>query len=155
MLLRALPRRQLQRHLRPSPVSPLSPASVLGLRSVSDVSLFVARTRLGLEPLLRAELKALSEDFGLNLVIHEAETRSSALGALVIPEEREAEGAVEVSGPFEVSSWLLRCSLVQSIWLRVLGPFPCNDLNDLEEAVRETPWEDFVDLQELGGMATT
>lgn len=112
---------------------------------------FVCRTRLGLEPLLLAELSRLSEDFG----IHVAATGDSGDdgptgGRWKTPEGKEAEGVVEVHGPWERLYWILRCSLVQSVWVRVGRTFQCEVLDDLETAVHEAPWEDFLDRDQLG-----
>lgn len=120
----------------------------------------MCRTRLGLEPLLLAELSRLSEDFG----IHVAATGDSGDdpggptggptggtgGRWKTPEGKEAEGVVEVRGPWERLYWILRCSLVQSVWVRVGPRFECEVLGDLEAAVRKAPWEDFLDRDQLG-----
>eukprot|EP00435_Cladocopium_sp_Y103_P064161 s526_g25.t2 len=132
----------------------------LGLRWVSTTSdrgsvCFVARTRLGLEPLLLAELR---KDFDGDTLIGkngaEGKSEESAVPrGLVTPEGKEAEGAVEIHGAWSNLYRILRCSLVQSVWLRVGPCFQCKELSDLETAVQEAPWEDFLDLQQLGPLA--
>ena len=116
-------------------------------RSVS----FVARTRLGLEPLLLAELQKVDFDGGRASPLSEAE--AVPRGGLVTPEGKEAEGAVEIHGYWSNLYRILRCSLVQSVWLRVGPCFQCNELSDLETAVQDAPWEDFLDLKQLGPSA--
>lgn len=114
---------------------------------------FVARTRLGLEPLLLAELQKV-EDFDGDAVSPLTEAQEAVpRGGLVMPEGKEAEGAVEIHGAWSNLYRILRCSLVQSVWLRVGPCFQCNELSDLETAVQEAPWEDFLDLQQLGPSA--
>lgn len=114
---------------------------------------FVARTRLGLEPLLLAELQKV-EDFDGDAVSPLTEAQEAVpRGGLVMPEGKEAEGAVEIHGAWSNLYRILRCSLVQSVWLRVGPCFQRNELSDLETAVQEAPWEDFLDLQQLGPSA--
>lgn len=159
---------------------------------------FIARTRLGLEPLLLAELEALHEggragpgrsegtrlrrrsrsvedqarsksgvdevEVGLDVEVPRFEKwtesasrpRFEAIKSskienepLKLPEGREDEGFVEIHGPWQSLYWILRCSLLRSLWIRVTS-FPCESLADLETAVRATRWEEYLDLRDLG-----
>ncbi|CAE7693435.1 rtcB [Symbiodinium microadriaticum] len=104
---------------------------------------WLIRGRLGLEPLLRAELQQLQTPKQGSSVILGASTELKAGGAIE-PEGLEAEGLVEVLGPWNVLSWILGCRLAQSIWLRVGEPFPCETLQELEEALEELPFDHFL-----------
>lgn len=124
---------------------------------------FVARTRRGLEATLRSELQRFERlavpqghvghvSHGLKIVAEdtEEETVAETEGSFIAPEGKEAEGAVEILGPWRNIYWILRSSLVQSVWLRISPSFPCESLSDLEMAVQKAPWEDFIDLNQLG-----
>ena len=123
---------------------------------------FVARTRRGLEATLRSELQGFVRfvphghvghvSNGLKIVTEdtEEETVAEMEGSFIAPEGKEAEGAVEILGPWRNIYWILRSSLVQSVWLRISPSFPCESLSDLEMAVQKAPWEDFIDLNQLG-----
>ena len=131
----------------------------------------MARTRRGLEPFLleelrgalapRAALRGAADEVSeeeLNEVDMEVEEwekqkneekHAELLRELDLPEGKEAEGAVEVVGAWQNLYWILRCSLVQSVWFRVAS-FRCESLEDLEIAVQRTPWEDYLDFNDLG-----
>lgn len=116
---------------------------------------FVARTRRGLEAALRSELQRFVPhghvSNGLKIVAEDTEvTVAETEGSFIAPEGKEAEGAVEILGPWRNIYWILRSSLVQSVWLRISPSFPCESLSDLEMAVQKAPWEDFIDLNQLG-----
>ena len=116
---------------------------------------FVARTRRGLEATLRSELQRFVPQGhvsnGFKIVAEDTEVNVAEMeGGLIAPEGKEAEGAVEILGPWRNIYWILRSSLVQSVWFRISPSFPCESLSDLEMAVQKAPWEDFIDLNQLG-----
>ena len=94
-----------------------------GLRASSASSpefCFVARTRRGLEAALRSELQRFVPhghvSNGLKIVAEDTEvTVAETEGSFIAPEGKEAEGAVEILGPWRNIYWILRSSLVQSV----------------------------------------
>ena len=113
---------------------------------------WLVRGRLGLEPLLRAEMQrtrppSLKADLQADL--RNRTDESGGFGRLEVPENVEAEGVVEITGPWDVLYWALGCRLCQSIWLRVGEPFNCESIEALEEALSLAPWDHFLDALQL------
>ena len=101
----------------------------------------VARTRLGLESLLRAELETLAKP-GSDFV---KPAPGPASATFVAPEGRQAEGAVEVhSAEWAAVYRVLRSRLAQSVWVRVGEPFACDSLEAFEEVLSTAPFESFL-----------
>ncbi|CAE7435598.1 rtcB [Symbiodinium sp. CCMP2592] len=111
---------------------------------------WLIRGRLGLEPLLRAELQQMQRSQPLpghgSVILGSAPCTRRAFES---PEGLEAEGLVEVLGPWDVLYWTLGCRLAQSIWVRVGEPFDCETPQALEEALQEVPWDHFVGPNQL------
>ena len=103
---------------------------------------WIVRGRLGLEPMLRAELER-NRPPSLRAALSSEDVDRP--GVLEAPEGVEAEGAVEILGSWDVLYWTLGCRLAQSVWVRVGEPRECDLLEDLEEAVERAPWDHFLD----------
>ncbi|CAE8671867.1 unnamed protein product [Polarella glacialis] len=144
--------------------SPATPSSASACRRLcssaaaeeegEDHFVFVVRTRRGLEPLLRQELaglRALQDAGATGLSLGATERRSAE--SLAVPEAREAEGAVEVYGPWPVLySVLLGSRLAQSVWVRVGNVFRCEEAGALAQAAREAPWGQLLPVSRLASL---
>ena len=119
-----------------------------------DYFVFIVRTRRGLQQLLCDELVRLPrlKAAGATGIATAPEKQPTVAGSLPIaPEGFEAEGAVEIRGPWQVIYPILQSSrLAQSVWVQVTPPFKCDTASSLEQALCESRWERFLSLKRLG-----